>query len=195
MPYLVGMDLRTRHRRTTRTLIAEAAAEAFARDGFDAVTIDAVAVDAGVSRRTVFRYFATKEDLFFAGRAERLAAFEASLAGDGPPWPRVRDALLGMAAAYLADRDAVLAEHLAVAATRSLSAADLAMDQRWEAAIAKALEPRGLEVADQLAGALMGIIRAVLTQWYATGASTDLVAGGRRALSRLEAGFGLSEAP
>lgn len=189
------MDLRARHRQTTRTLILQAANAAFAADGFEAVTFDRVAADAGVSRRTVFRYFPTKEDLFFAPRAARLVGFERALAGEGPPWPRVRAALLAQAAATQADRETVLAEHRIVASTRSLAAADLEMDQRWERAIARALDPMGTAAAEQLAGALMGIIRAVLAQWYATDGTTDLVAAGVAALARLEAGFDLHHAP
>lgn len=67
--------LRELKKQRTRQLIAEAAFELFARDGFDRVSVAAVARRAEVSEATVFNYFRTKEDLIF-GQLER---FEAAL--------------------------------------------------------------------------------------------------------------------
>ena len=52
----------------------------FAERGFDAVTVAEVAAAADVSHKTVFNYFATKEDLAFAGREEGIAQFVAAIA-------------------------------------------------------------------------------------------------------------------
>ena len=59
--------LRERKKQQTRQLIFETAAHLFAARGFDAVTVAEVARAADVSEMTVFNYFPTKEDLFFAG--------------------------------------------------------------------------------------------------------------------------------
>lgn len=66
----------TEHRRPGRPQIADPDAIAliavglFAERGFDAVTMDDIAAASGISRRTLFRHFATKSDLvwrdFFA---------------------------------------------------------------------------------------------------------------------------------
>jgi len=45
--------------------IVEAAIELFARDGFDATTVEAITDFAGCSRRTFYRYFESKEDVMF----------------------------------------------------------------------------------------------------------------------------------
>jgi AcrR family transcriptional regulator len=59
--------LRERKKQQTRELIADAAQRLFADRGFDAVTVAQIARAANVSEVTVFNYFATKEDLFYAG--------------------------------------------------------------------------------------------------------------------------------
>jgi AcrR family transcriptional regulator len=67
--------LRERKKQETRQLIAETARRLFAKRGFDAVTVAEVAREADVAEKTVFNYFATKEDLFYS----RFEAFEDEL--------------------------------------------------------------------------------------------------------------------
>lgn len=50
--------------RTKRRLIVSGAAKVFLSDGFGGATMDAVALAAGVSKMTVYRYFRSKEELF-----------------------------------------------------------------------------------------------------------------------------------
>jgi AcrR family transcriptional regulator len=59
--------LRERKKQQTRQLIYETAARLFAEHGFETVTVAEIARAADVSEVTVFNYFPTKEDLFFAG--------------------------------------------------------------------------------------------------------------------------------
>src|SRR5204862_4209327 len=66
--------LRERKKRQTRETIAHAAMALFAEHGFDAVTVADVARAADVSDKTVFNYFAAKEDLVLHGGEERRAA-------------------------------------------------------------------------------------------------------------------------
>jgi AcrR family transcriptional regulator len=49
----------------TRDALTDAALELFARDGFDATTAEAISGRAGLSPRTFFRYFPTKESVVF----------------------------------------------------------------------------------------------------------------------------------
>ena len=58
---------RERKKQQTHRLIVETAARLFARRGFDAVTVAEIAEAVDISTVTLFNYFPTKEDLFFAG--------------------------------------------------------------------------------------------------------------------------------
>jgi AcrR family transcriptional regulator len=49
--------------------IAATALSLFDKKGFDGVTVDEIASASGISRRSFFRYFATKEDIVVAGHA------------------------------------------------------------------------------------------------------------------------------
>lgn len=55
--------LRERRRVELRERIDRTALELFARDGYDAVTVEAIAAEVGVSLSTLFRHVASKEDL------------------------------------------------------------------------------------------------------------------------------------
>jgi AcrR family transcriptional regulator len=58
----------TRERRLerTRSLLLDAAEEVFAEKGFIPATLDDIAKAAGYSKGAIYKYFATKEDLFLA---------------------------------------------------------------------------------------------------------------------------------
>ncbi|MBE9376331.1 TetR family transcriptional regulator [Saccharopolyspora sp. HNM0983] len=60
-------------RQEVRSQIALAAMDLFAEQGFESTTVDRIAEQAGVGRRTFFRYFRSKEDAVFPGHDERLA--------------------------------------------------------------------------------------------------------------------------
>jgi AcrR family transcriptional regulator len=72
--------LRARKKRATREAIASTARRLFAERGFDAVTVAEIAAAADVSEKTIFNHFATKEDLAFAGREQRLDALLVRIA-------------------------------------------------------------------------------------------------------------------
>lgn len=67
----------------------------FARQGFEATTIDQVAEASGMSRRTFFRYFASKDDLVIERlieAGERIAATVAARPADEGAWSALRGA-------------------------------------------------------------------------------------------------------
>jgi AcrR family transcriptional regulator len=90
------ITLQDRKRRVTRDHIESTALKLFAERGYDATTIEDIAQAAGMSARTFFRYFATKEDVVFADHVDELERFTSALNQeplDAPLPTRVRRAL------------------------------------------------------------------------------------------------------
>jgi AcrR family transcriptional regulator len=78
------MGLRQLKKEQTRQCIAETAMGLFIERGFDHVTVAEVASAAGVSEKTVFNYFPTKEDLFFDEVDEKEAALLTAIRAGRP---------------------------------------------------------------------------------------------------------------
>jgi AcrR family transcriptional regulator len=78
------VGLRESKKLQTRQEIADQAMRLFALRGFDRVTVAEVAAAVGVSEKTVFNYFPTKEDLFFDEVPKRQAALVQTIRGRAP---------------------------------------------------------------------------------------------------------------
>jgi AcrR family transcriptional regulator len=72
--------LQIRKQQLVRDTIYEAAIELFGKKGFDQTTVEEVAQAAGVSRRSFFRYYATKDDLLAQSVMHYGAALTAAIA-------------------------------------------------------------------------------------------------------------------
>jgi mycofactocin system transcriptional regulator len=82
---------------TSRTELERVALELFSRHGFVETTVDEIAEVAGIARRTLFRYYPSKNDLVWGDFDTRLAELEAWLAAaptDRPLLETVRDAVV-----------------------------------------------------------------------------------------------------
>ena len=84
-----------------RARVERAALDLFTIRGFENVTSDEVADSAGISRRTFFRYFATKADAVWGDFAGHVARLERLLADVDP----ARPVLTSVCAAYVEVND------------------------------------------------------------------------------------------
>ena len=97
--YCAGMNdegLWTRTRRAAYAEITRTAMELFLEQGFEATTIDQVVAAAGISRRSFFRYFGTKEDVVLGGLAGQGVLMQKALEAvplETPPWDAIEKAL------------------------------------------------------------------------------------------------------
>ncbi len=190
--------LRETKKDATRQALVRAANRRFHHHGFAASTIDEICADAGVSRRTFFRYFASKESLAFPNRAERYARFlellEAAPARESPLSSLRRIAQL-FAREYAANRQQLVAQQRVIATTPSLIAHEHDIDHDWEKAMATVFAQRlggGADAelrARMLAGAAIGVIRATMRYWFACDGHADLGELGNLALDALQETF------
>ena len=90
--------LRERKRRETLRRIAEQGLKLFLTNGYEATTLDAIAEAAGISRRTFFYYFKSKEEILLAwqdgGFNETLRAAVLEQSTKQSPLNAVKSALL-----------------------------------------------------------------------------------------------------
>ena len=77
---------------TSRRAVTRTALELFAERGFEETTVDDIADALGVSRRTLFRYFASKNDMAWGDFGGVLARLRRCLDATGPGEP-LHDAL------------------------------------------------------------------------------------------------------
>lgn len=63
----------------TRAALRDAALRHFVADGFEAASVPAIAAEVGVTERTFYRHFATKDEVLFGDVVTRLEWFAAAL--------------------------------------------------------------------------------------------------------------------
>jgi AcrR family transcriptional regulator len=139
------VGLRERTRRAVRTEIAATGMRLFLEHGFDAVTMDQIAAAADISRRSLFRYFDTKEDIV-VGNLVDLAHSAVAVVRSRPesesPWVVLRAAL----EVYVSEpaHSAEWAYDLArmIHGTPSLRARRLEKQQIWISLLAPEIEHR-----------------------------------------------------
>lgn len=86
-----------RGRTTNRADLSRISLELFIERGFDAVTVDDIAAAAGIGRRTLFRYFPSKNDLpwgEFELLLDEMRRHLASIPDDVPLFVAIRDAVI-----------------------------------------------------------------------------------------------------
>jgi AcrR family transcriptional regulator len=199
------VGLRESKKLQTRQVIADEAMRLFVLRGFDHVTVAEVASAVGVSEKTIFNYFPTKEDLFFDEVPRREAALLETIRGRAPgesilaalrrmqvaECPRLCSPGFALFARIIEDSPALLAKELEVMARfasvlTDAIAAELGVDER-DARIAAGLL---ISVHRQVFRAAR---RQALAGKHGPGAVRRLTADLERAYEILEHGLGSLE--
>lgn len=152
--------------------VVAAAVRLFEREGYDATTMDAVAAESGVSRRSLFRRFGSKEDILFAEHDELFTTvvnyLEASPAGD--PAGTVCAAARMVFRAYVDVPEITIPRFRLVRALPRLRDREIAMTARYQAAFSRYLargETEGQRVlaGEALAASVIAAHNHVLRSW------------------------------
>ncbi|MFE2012422.1 TetR family transcriptional regulator [Streptomyces sp. NPDC059491] len=169
-------SLAQRKRQLVATELTEAALQLFALKGFDAATVDEIATRAGVSKRTFFRYFASKEDVvvqFLAGMGADMRASLATRPAGEPLSEALRHVVSVPLAACGDHAERVLPVVRLILRTPSLLARFLEHQAEWREGLAEELGARlGLDPATDLrprlaASMALAAFDAVLRRWSA----------------------------
>jgi len=170
-----GLGLRERHKHSTRRALEDAALELFARDGFDATTVEMIAAAANVSPRTFFRYFATKDDVLNPEREVRQAALRdevRGLPGSLGDLEAAAAALGALCPAFEAERDRMQQRRAAAATSAALRGRVQDVVHSWQRTLLEALaERRGVDVGElevQVAAATaIAVWQTAIVRWLA----------------------------
>lgn len=183
--------------RSARERVVDAALVLFEEEGYAATTVDAIAGRAGVSRRTFFHYFRSKDDVLFPahdGLVARASELLGTAAGD--PVDAVCRALHVVFASYVEDEPAALRRYSLTRSTAELRERELAWVHRYQLLFARYLdermaeEDRGHLAAEVIAAALVAAHNHVLRQWLQRGGGGAPVAELDDALAYLREAFG-----
>ncbi|MGY0022004.1 TetR family transcriptional regulator [Streptomyces sp. YJ-C3] len=179
------LSLAQRKRQLVSDELTEAALQLLALKGFDAVTVDEIVAAAGVSKRTFFRYFASKEDVVVQFLADMGADMRAALAGrpaDEAPAVALLHAVRVPVTTCAADSERALRVVQLILRTPALHARFLERQVQWRDDLAEELASRvGLDAEADLypriaAGAALTAFHVVLQRWSASDAAQDPVA-------------------
>lgn len=194
--HIVPTLIERRHR-ATRARIADIAVRLFSEGGFDETTMEDVAEAAGVSRRTVYRHFPSKDELVFENPQNWLAHFDANIDQRDHTLPLhdiCREALVAVAQLIQDDADSVLAAYRVYASTPSLRGRNAKSEDDWFERYVDLLTPADtaapapdvlLEVAT-VAGSLVGTTKALVAVWASFQPDADMVALTEAALDQLD---------
>jgi AcrR family transcriptional regulator len=192
-----GAPLLERRRQLVRADLARVAIALFAERGFDAVTVDDVAAAAGISQRTFFRYFATKDEVVLEYERHLLrrllAAFDDRPVTEGAV-TALREAFRFTSHVEEADRADVVRRGRILAAAPALQArADGERVAERQALVERVAARMGEPVDDLRPRAVVAAMTAVadgeFRAWTGDGGRGDPAARITAALALVEHGF------
>jgi len=175
-------NLHEQRRRSTHEALRRAALASFASRGFANVTVTELAREAGVTERTFFRHFPTKEAVLFQDYETHVEWLSEALA-QRPPSESVFDAVLASVASFPYDLEVV--RQAATARTELISADRIASHLRvvqssFAGVITDFIKNRYSDTSDidlvaEVAGATLAAALVVAVEnWGRNGCTGDL---------------------
>jgi AcrR family transcriptional regulator len=175
-------NLHEQRRRSTHEALRRAALASFARKGFANVTVTELAREAGVTERTFFRHFPTKDAVLFQDYETQVEWLSDALA-QRPASESVFDAVLASVARF--PHDLELVRQAATARTELISADRIASHLRvvqssFAGVIADFVKNRYSDLSDidlvaEVAGATLAAALVVAVEnWGRNGCTGDL---------------------
>ena len=190
-----------RRRSTTGDHITEVALDLFTARGFDEVSVDDVAAAAGIARRTLFRYYPSKNAIpwgDFDAHLDRMRALLDAADPDVPIDDSLRAALLAFNRFDEAETPRLRQRMRVILQTDALQAHSMTMYGGWRAVVADFVSRRlGVKSTDLIpqtvAWTMLGAALSAYEHWLADepvsladalDAAFDTVSDGLRALDR-----------
>jgi AcrR family transcriptional regulator len=173
--------LRERKRRETSERIIEKGLKLFVKNGYEATTLDAIAKAAGISRRTLFYYFKSKEHILLAahdsGFREALRPAMLEEPRDQAPLDAVQKCLIKIASRY-ETKESIVFDRL-MQSTEALRARKEAVFVETEQILLDAMcelwpSPGRRDGLRLVAMVAMGTLRLALDKWKENDAAHPL---------------------
>jgi AcrR family transcriptional regulator len=176
-------NLREQFKTNTRQELTRVGLQLFLQQGFANTTIDQIVAPLGISKRTFFRYFDTKEDLVFEWQKEMAPALVEGLQHrpvHEAPFTAVSQTLFSLAARTNENPALAFALMRLLKETPALAGREMERRTVWEQALTAALIARvGPAVMPRLkariiVGTAMTAWIAALDEWYIDGGKAEL---------------------
>ncbi|KUG61784.1 MULTISPECIES: TetR/AcrR family transcriptional regulator [Kocuria] len=185
------------------TDVVTASIRLLAEQGWEATTVDRLALAAGISRATFFRKYGSKEDIVFADHAANLEQLEQLLARaaadpDADPAAALRDGVLLVFRHHLDHRERALARNALLRQVPQLRDRELITSHRYERVLQRYLRsalpdsPGRATLATALSAAAVAVHNAALRAWLRapdTDPSAELAAQLERLARTLLSGY------
>jgi len=160
----------------SRETVEHVALSLMLRDGYDAVSVDAIAAAAGIGRTTFFRYFGSKSGVIWAPFDATIVWLQESLraqAPDADPLLAVRAAVVSSTRSAIGSSDVWLERFQLLDTHPSLRSGAYEHWEKWKDVLAHHLSDTGTQGRDHtialaVAGACHGVFLAELRHWQNT---------------------------
>ncbi|AQA22584.1 bacterial regulatory, tetR family protein [Rhodococcus sp. MTM3W5.2] len=185
--------LRDITRKAVRTRIAEVSIDLFAQQGFDAVTVEQIAAEVGISSRSFHRYFPAKEDAVIGDLVpwgEFVRDAFAARPADEPVWDSLHAAFEALLAQPNTDEQRSKRTMRVLTSAASLRARNLEKHMLWASLLTPLAQERltgdlaGLR-AQTLVQASLACFDVAMTTWAGPDETMDAVELLRRSFATL----------